>query len=124
MQTNLFFNSLIGDWAKGYDVAILVLKTPASLSPNVQIASLPPPDTSCPSGKKLIVSGWGKAIIWGLVDNDVNERYNRFLWAVKQECVDIDECTAYEGDKEAALCVGDLDEPRNGAYRGDSGGIS
>ena len=117
-------NSLIGDWAKGYDVAILVLKTPASLSDKVQIANLPPPDTSCPSGKELVVSGWGKTIVWGLVDNDVTERYNRFLWAVNQECIDIDECTAYEGDKEAALCVGDLDEPRNGAYRGDSGGIS
>ena len=100
------------------------MKTPASLSDNVQIVSLPPPDTSCPSGKELIVSGWGKTTVWGLVDNDVTHRYNRFLWAVKQECVDIDECTAYEGDKVAVLCVGDLKEPRNGAFHGDSGGIS
>ena len=55
--------------------------------------------------------------------NAVKTKHNKFLWAVKQECVDIDECDACQGDKDAALCVGDLSEPRSFVFRGDSGGI-
>ena len=106
----------------GEDLAILVLKTPASLSENVKIAHLPEPDAPCPSGKNLIVSGWGRRLVW-VGPNAVKAIKNRFLWAVKQECVDIDRCDAYQGDKKAALCVGDLSEPRNSAFVGDSGGI-
>ena len=106
----------------GEDLAILVLKTPASLTKNVKIAHLPEPDAPCPTGKNLIASGWGKRVLWVGPDN-VEEKYNRFLWAVEQECVDMDQCDAYQGDKESALCVGDLSEPRNSVYYGDSGGI-
>ena len=58
-----------------------------------------------------------------LMPHKVERKHNRFLWAVKQECVDIDQCNAYQGDKEAALCVGDLSKPRNSVFQGDSGGI-
>ena len=108
--------------SKGNDVAIIVLKTPASLTENVQIANLPAPDASCRGlGNNLIVSGWGASIIWDN-PNDVRVRANRFLWAVKQECLDITECDSYTGEEKDVLCIGDLSESRNSAFKGDSGG--
>ena len=98
------------------------MQTPASLTENVQIANLPAPEASCRGlGKNLIVSGWGDSIIWD-APNKVRFRGNRFLWAVKQECLDVTECDNYTGDKEDVLCIGDLSESRNSAYVGDSGG--
>ena len=105
---------MIGDYLRGYDVAILVMKTPATLTKNVKIAHLPSPDAPCPSKKELVISGWGKSFFG---------RSNRFLWAVKQQCVSLDQCKSYVGNKKAALCVTDLSEPRNSASHGDSGGI-
>ena len=104
---------MIGDYLTGYDVAILVLKTPATLTKNVTIAHLPAHDAPCPTKKELVISGWGKAFIG---------RKNRFLWAVKQQCVSVDQCESFVGNKKAALCVTDLSEPRNSAFFGDSGG--
>ena len=98
----------------GYDVAVLVLKTPATLTKNVKTAHLPSSDAPCPSKKELIVSGWGQSFIG---------RKNRFLWAVKQQCVSVDQCESYVGNKKATLCVTDLSEPRNSVLFGDSGGI-
>ena len=111
-----------GNIFKGNDIAILVLKTPATLTENVQIASLPAPDASCRAlGKNLVVSGWGLSIIW-VAPNEVRYRRNRFLWAVKQECLDIAQCDSYTGIEKDVLCIGDLSESRNSAYKGDSGG--
>ena len=106
-------------WRRSSNISV---KKPASLSENVKIAHLPEPDTPCPSGQNLIASGWGKRVIW-VGSNAVETKCNRFLCAVKEECVDIDQCNAYQGDKEAALCVGELSEPRSFVFRGDSGGI-
>ena len=97
------------------------MQTPASLTENVQIVNLPAPDASCRGlGKNLIVSGWGKSIIWDN-PNEVHYRNNRFLWAVKQECLDITECDLYTGDEKDVLCIGDLSESRNSVFKGDSG---
>ena len=116
-----FVASIAGHSSKGNDIAILVLKTPASLTENVKIANLPAPDASCQAlGKNLIVSGWGDIIVWD-TPNEVRHESNRFLWAVKQECLDITQCGYYTGDKKDALCAGDLSESRNGAFEGDSG---
>ena len=108
-------------------MAILVLKTPAILTENVKIAYLPSPDASCQTlGNNLVVSGWGASIIW-ISPNGVPDyffRQNRFLWAVKQQCLDTTQCQYYEGDQADALCVGDLSESRNSAFKGDSGGKS
>ena len=106
-----------------------MLKTPASLTENIKIANLPSPDASCQTlGNNLVVSGWGKSIIWkndpyGVIP-DYFFRQNRFLWAVKQQCLDTTQCQYYEGDQADALCVGDLSESRNSAFKGDSGGKS
>ena len=105
-----------------------MLKTQAILTENVKLAYLPSPDASCQTlGNNLIVSGWGKAIIWKNDPNGVPDyffRNNRFLWAVKQQCLDTTQCDNYEGDQKDALCVGDLSESRNSAFEGDSGGKS
>ena len=114
------FNTGYSD--KGNDIAIFVLKTPAILTENVKIANLPAPDASCRAlGKNLVVSGWGSSIIWD-APNKVRYRDNRFLWAAKQECLNITLCDRYIGDKKDALCAGDLSESRNSASGGDSGG--
>ena len=104
-----------------------MLKTPASLTENIKIANLPSPDASCQTlGNNLVISGWGETIIWKYDPDGVYNlqftRYNRYLWAVKQQCLDITQCHNYEGDQKDALCTGDLNESRNSAYRGDSGG--
>ena len=70
----------------------------------------------------MIVSGWGKAIIWA-GQTIIEVRKNRFLWAVKQQCVDVNQCHAYTGDKNAVLCVTDLNNTKNMPFEGDSGGI-
>ena len=93
------------------------------LTRNVRLAHLPLPDAPCPPGRELIVSGWGTVAIW-LGQTIVEERENRFLWAVKQECVNVNECDAYKGDKDALLCTTALSDSRNTATSGDSGGIS
>ena len=112
----------------GNDMAILVLKTQAILTENVKIAYLPSPDASCQMlGNNLVVSGWGQSIIWKNDPYGVPDyffRRNRFLWAVKQQCLDTTQCENYEGDPADALCVGDLSESRNSAFEGDSGGKS
>ena len=112
-----------------------MLKTPASLTANIKIANLPSPDASCQMlGNNLVMSGWGETIIWKYDPDGVHNlqftRYNRYLWAVKQQCLDTTQCQCldttqcddYEGDQKDALCTGDLSESRNSAYRGDSGG--
>ena len=111
-----------GNIFKGNDIAILVLETQATLTENVQIANLPAPDASCRAlGRNLVLSGWGTYIIWD-TPNEIRYEHNRFLWAVKQECLDIAQCDYYTGDRKDALCAGDLSEPRNSGHRGDSGG--
>ena len=114
---------MLGDMFQGYDVAILVLKKPVVLTRNVRVAHLPLPDAPCPSGKELIISGWGSSLIWS-PDNTIKQRRNRFLWAVKQQCVNANQCDKYVGDKNAVLCVTDLSNTKNSAFLGDSGGIN
>ena len=95
----------------------MVLKEKAIPSSTVQVANLPESNASCPKGKSLILSGWG---------TDITRPYRSlgYLWAVKQECLNMTECPAYglsraEG---AMICVGDKEESRNGGCYGDSGG--
>ena len=100
----------------GYDLAFVVLKEQAIPSSSIQIVNLPERDARCPLGKSLVVSGWG-------ADRTRPYRAQRYLWAVKQQCLNNDECpshTRYEG---AMICVGDEGDSRNSACVGDSGGI-
>ena len=105
------------EWRKGYDVAIWVLKEDVTINENVKVVTLPEPSNlaKCPSGKVLVVSGWGK-------DKYRPTRDRRHLWAVEQECLNVSECTYYTGDPKVILCVGDSKKPANSACEWDNGG--
>ena len=93
----------------------MVLQEKVILSNNIQLANLPNNNAPCPSGKSLILSGWGR---------DVSRPYRsrRYLWAVKQECLNITECPKYVGKEDLMLCVGDPENSLNSGCMGDSGG--
>ena len=103
---------------KGFDVALIFLEKDAILSKDVQIACLPQHDEKCPPGKVLTLAGWGN-------DPYLNEHHST-LWAVKQECLDINKCTYFNNASNDGpiLCIGDKNDPRNSAFHGDSGGKS
>ena len=81
---------------------------------NVMVVNLPKENSNC-SGKEFIVSGWG-------IDRYRGVGRHRYLWAVKQQCVNLSECTRYTGDPKAVLCVTDPEQPENSACHADSGG--
>ena len=94
----------------------MVLKEKVIPTSTIQIASLPERDVNCPPGKSLVVSGWGR-------DRTRPYRSTRYLWAVKQECLDMTECPIYKERNRTApmLCVGDKENYNDACY-GDSGG--
>jgi len=105
-----------GNYEEAYDVALIFLEEDAILSKDVQIASLPQNDEKCPLGNVLTLAGWGK---------DPQSFENHFtLWAVKQECLDINKCSRFNHLRNDGpiLCIGDKNDPRNSAFYGDSGG--
>ena len=100
----------------GYDLAFIVLKEKAIPSSSIQIANLPERDAPCPLGKSLVLSGWGH-------DRTRPYRSQRYLWAVKQQCLNNAKCPFHARFEGAMICVGDEDDSRNSACNGDSGGI-
>ena len=100
-----------------YDIAVIVLKDKLILGPNIQLANLPKLDEPCPSGRNLVLSGWGE---------DITRPYRSQsnLWAVVQECLNIYSCprviTMYPETN--FLCIGDSENSLNSACYGDSGG--
>ena len=100
----------------GYDLAFIVLKEKAIPSSTIQIANLPERDARCPSGKSLVLSGWG-------LDSTRFYRSKRYLWAVKQQCLNITACPYAAGYEGAMICIGDEADSRNSACDGDSGGM-
>jgi hypothetical protein len=104
----------------GYDFGILILKADFRLNEKVQVAKLPPIGNSCPFGETLIASGWGKERKGSGIGLDLI--YHRYVWAVKQKCIDVDKCTRYVGDKDAVICAGGLTDDRDTACYLDSGG--
>ena len=109
--------------SNGYDIAIMVLKKNFVLNNNVQLAKLPPLGVYCPTEGALIVSGWGNEILRNVDEFDIIARNeHRYLWAVKQTCVDIDQCTAHTGNQDAIICTKGPTDRRDSACHGDSGG--
>ena len=130
---------------RGNDIALLALERPAKLNPRVQIADLPESDAPCPEGMNLVVSGWGTYIEWGKPIPGLDyypimlgAPAHKFLWAVKQKCVDKKYCKKHYARANARLSelynftipypdsilcvVGPRTGGINGAYKGDSGG--
>ena len=75
------------------DLAILLLQKEVALNDKISLIQLPHENAGCPSGKRpFVISGWG-------VDQPKNPNVpfgqapsSRFLQAVRQECLSIDEC--------------------------------
>ena len=107
----------------GYDIGILILKSDFRLNEKIQVAKLPPIGASCPFGETLISSGWGRERLNGNSGPfGIRTKKHQYLWAVKQRCIDVDQCTRYLGDKDAVICAGGLTDERDTSCAGDSGG--
>ena len=105
--------------SNGYDIAILVLKKHFVLNNNVQLAKLPPLGVYCPTEGALIASGWGAEIIRKTGGFEIiGKKNHRYLWAVKQNCVDIGQCTRHTGNKDAIICTKGPTDARDGACYG------
>ena len=100
-----------------YDIAVIVLKETLVLGPNIQPANLPEIDKPCPSGRNLILSGWGR-------DATRPYRSPSNLWAVVQECLNLSSCPRVNNmyPKTNFLCIGDSGNSLNMGCSGDSGG--
>ena len=108
----LFVRFTVFAGARPFDLAILVLKEKVIPNKKIQIANLPDENEPCP--QELVLSGWG-------VDK-TRDRSQRYLWAVKQECLDISQCPIYGGDKNLVICSGSSENNLNSGCMGDSGG--
>ena len=104
-------------------MAIIILEDEVKLNDKIALIELPKPNAGCPLGKMpFVVSGWGK-------DRPKHPNLplelvpaTRFLQAVRQECLSIDECKTYTDDPSLVFCVGDPKNPTNSPCQGDSGG--
>ena len=118
-------------------MALLAIDGKVNLSQNAQVALLPEADAPCPDGMNLVASGWGAYAAWGesvpYFDYGsilLGELPHKFLWAVKQKCVDMEQCNNNNLVKkfnftidDSLLCiVGPGSGGINGALFGDSGG--
>ena len=105
------------------DLAILLLQKEVALNDKISLIQLPHESAGCPSGKRpFVISGWG-------VDQPKNPNVpfgqapsSRFLQAVRQECLSIDECIRKDYDQALVWCVGDSTNSQNAGCKGDSGG--
>ena len=106
-----------------YDIAVIVLEKEVVPNNKIQIASLPEENAACPTGKNMMISGWGDDPTrpdWILSQAKPN------LYAVMQECLSPSKCpvlnyTSHQPNKNL-ICVGDAEDPSNSACVGDSGG--
>ena len=111
------------DHSVAFDLAIIILEDEVKLNDKIALIELPKPNAGCPPGKMpFVVSGWGK-------DRPKHPNLplelvpaTRFLQAVRQECLSIDECKTYTDDPSLVFCVGDPKNPTNSPCQGDSGG--
>ena len=100
-----------------YDIAVIVLKDSLVLGPNIQLANLPEKDEPCPSGRNMVLSGWGD-------DRMRPYRLQSNLWAGVQECLNFSSCPRVIDmhPETNFLCIGDSENSLNSACYGDSGG--
>ena len=116
-------------------MALLAIDGKVILNQNAQVAQLPEADAPCPNGMNLVTSGWGAYATWG--DSVPYFDYgsimlgklpHKFLWAVKQKCVDIEQCNNLIKNfnvtiDDSLICVVEPGtDGINGALFGDSGG--
>ena len=107
-----------------YDFSIIVLNRTVEFDGKVSAIKLPKENTSCPQGKNMEVSGWGRT--W-LESFDWQASVPaRLLMAADQICLDVKmHCPSLrqmETYKEEIICAGNLKSSNNSACFGDSGG--
>ena len=118
-------------------MALLAIDGKVNLSQNAQVALLPEADAPCPDGMNLVASGWGMYAAWGesvpyfdYGSMVLGKLSHKFLWAVKQKCVDMEQCNNLFKKlnltiDDSLLCiVGPGSGGINGILSGDSGGDS
>ena len=105
------------------------MKEDFRLNNNIQVAMLPTIGEYCPFGEPLIVSGWGaerepSRERRGRPPRSAafNPIRHRFLWAVKQKCIDTAQCTNNYWDKDSIICAEGQKDIRDSVCHGDSGG--
>ena len=86
---------------------------------------LPEENVSCPQGKPIMVSGWGRT--W--VRNKRASYKSRFLMTTELSCLDHDHCKVLNKFKKFGaiyenntICTGNLQHNNTGTWKGDSGG--
>ena len=101
-----------------YDIGLIVLKDKVVLGDKIKVASLPEENDSCPTGKHLVVSGWGQDVTRPL-------RSLEKLWAVGLKCLDPSSCPRLNdmNPKTNMICAGDPERLLSSACYGDSGGM-
>ena len=94
------------------------MKDKVELGEKIKVASLPEPNESCPTGKHLVVSGWGQDVTRPLRSLDK-------LWAVGLKCLDPSSCPRLNdmNPKTNMICAGDPERLLSSACYGDSGGM-
>ena len=106
-----------------YDIAVIVLDKDVVPNNKIEIASLPAKNAACPTGKTLMISGWGAD---PLRPTELGIPIRHKLWAVMQECLSPSKCPLLSNTdkvtKRNTICVGDAENPSNNACIGDSGG--
>ena len=108
-----------------YDIAVIVLDKEVVPNNKIKIASLPAENAACPTGKNMMISGWGIDPLrpsHSMTGSPIRPN----LWAVMQECLSPSKCPLLSNTnkvtKRNTICVGDAESPSNNACIGDSGG--
>ena len=95
------------------------------MNDKIALIQLPHENAGCPSGKMpFVISGWGVDRPKNLDVPFLQAPASRFLQAVRQECLSINECIKKDYHQALVWCVGDSTNPQNAGCSGDSGGNS
>ena len=107
------------------DLAIILLQKEVALNDKISLIQLPQENAGCPSGKMpFVISGWGvdRPKTLNVFETIFDSMSSRFLQAVRQDCLSIDDCIEKNYDQALVWCIGDLANPQNAGCKGDSGG--
>ena len=106
------------------DLSIIVLNRTVEFDGKVSAIKLPKEQESCPQGKNMAISGWGRTWLEGF--DWQTSVPSRFLMTADQKCLDVEmHCPSLremETYKDEIICAGNLKNSNNSTCMGDSGG--
>ena len=118
---NVIYIDTVTGWQ---DFAIVVLNRTVQFDGKVSAIKLPKEKESCPQGKNMAISGWGRTWLEGF--DWQTSVPSRFLMTADQKCLDVEmHCPSLremETYKDEIICAGNLKNSNNSACMGDSGG--